>query len=143
MRITFILSILLIDFSTAAAQPDRAADDKAAIRATVADYIEGYYLSDAARMERSLHPHFLKHTISGLGGGLTIVDKTGMEMIEEVRHKKEVTPVSQRKEEITVCDITSDVASAKLVATQWTNYITLLKQDGEWKILAVVKRNGW
>jgi hypothetical protein len=125
----------------AAVQSVRATDDKAAIRATIVDYIEGYYLSDAARMERSLHPHYLKHTISGSNGELNIADKSGMEMLQEVRNKKAVTPVSDRKEEITIFDIAGDVASAKLVATHWTNYMTLLKQDGEWKILSVVKRN--
>ncbi len=134
-----ILPILLL--TTAFAQPGRASDDKAAIRATIANYIEGYYLSDAARMERSLHPHYLKHTISGSHGELSIADKSGMEMVQEVRNKKEVTPVSDRKEEITIFDVAGDVASAKLVATHWTNYMMLLKQDGEWKILSVVKRN--
>ena len=133
-----VLTILLL---APLAYPARASDDKAAIRATIADYIEGYYLSDVARMERSLHPHFLKHTISKSSGELNIADKSGMEMVQEVRNKKEPTPVSDRKEEITIFDIAGDVASAKLVATHWTNYMTLLKQDGEWKILSVVKRN--
>jgi Putative lumazine-binding len=134
------ISLILLLF-LASAQPGRASDDKAAIRATIANYIEGYYLSDAARMERSLHPHYLKHTITGSSGQLNIADKSGMEMVQEVRNKKEVTPVSDRKEDITIFDIAGDVASAKLVATHWTNYMTLLKQDGEWKILSVVKRN--
>ena len=134
-----VLAILLL--ASGFAQLGRASDDKTAIRATIADYIEGYYLSDAARMERSLHPHFLKHTISRSNGALNIADKSGMEMVQEVRRKKEVTPVSDRKEDITVFDIAGDVASAKLVAAHWTNYMTLLKQDGEWKILSVVKRN--
>jgi hypothetical protein len=68
-------------------------------------------------MERSLHPHYLKHTISGSRGELNIADKTGMEIVQEVRNKKEVTPVSDRKEEITIFDIAVDVASAKLVVT--------------------------
>ena len=92
-------------------------------------------------MERSLHPHFLKHTISGSNGELTITDKTGMEMVQEVRNKEKVTPVSERKEQITIFVIDTDVASVKLVAATWTNYMTLSKQNGEWKILSVVKRN--
>jgi len=35
--------------------------DEAAIRATVTDYIEGYYTGDASRMEKSLYPHHFKH----------------------------------------------------------------------------------
>ncbi len=62
-------------------------------------------------------------------------------MVQEARNKKEVTPVADRKEDITILDVSGDVASVKLVATAWTNYMTLLKQNGAWKILSVVKRN--
>jgi putative lumazine-binding protein len=141
MRVTFILLVLSLSLIGAATKADRASDDKATIRAAIADYIEGYYSCDAARMERSLHPHFLKHTISSSAGDLNIADKTGMEMVQEVRNKKKVTPVSDRKEEITIFAVDSDVASAKLVAIQWINYMTLLKQNGQWKIISVVKRN--
>ncbi len=134
--ISFILLLIL-----ASASSSRASDDKTAIRTAVADYIEGYYLSDAVRMERSLHPHFQKHTISGSQAEVSIADKSGMEMVQEVRNKKEVTPVADRKEDITIFDIAGDVASVKLVASHWTNYMTLLKQDEQWKILSVVKRN--
>jgi hypothetical protein len=119
----------------------RASDDNRAIRTTVLDYIEGYYLGDPARMERSVHPAYLKHTISGSGGDIKVVEKRGMDMVQEARNKKEVTPETQRKEDITVLDVSGDVASVKLVATAWTNYLTLLKQNGAWKILSVVKRN--
>ena len=74
-------------------------------------------------------------------GDLTIIDKSGLEMVQEVRNKKEVTPASKRKKEISIFAVEGDIASVKLVATAWTNYITLLKQNGEWKILSVVKRN--
>jgi hypothetical protein len=139
-----VLSLLALPLNlinAATAQLDSASDDKTAIRATITGYIEGYYLDDAVRMERSLHPHYLKHTISGSNEELQITDKTGREMVEEVRTKEKVTPVSERKKEITILDIDGDVASAKLVAFQWTNYMTLLKQNGEWRILSVVKRN--
>lgn len=92
-------------------------------------------------MERSLHPHYLKHTISGTEGKLKITDKTGLEMIEEVRaNGPSDLPVSERKEQISVLDITDDAASVKLVAAHWMDYITLLKWNGEWKIVSVVLR---
>ena len=118
-----------------------ASDDKTAIRGAILDYIEGYYLSDPVRMERSLHAAYLKHTVSGSGGDVKVVEKRGVDMVQEARNKKDVTPEAQRKEDITILDVSGDVASVKLVATAWTNYITLLKQNGAWKILSVVKRN--
>jgi hypothetical protein len=135
-------AILAILISTLGVGPlARASDDKAAIRATVLDYIEGYYLSDPVRMERSLHPTYLKHTVSGSAGDPKVIEKRGVDMVQEARNKKEVTPEADRKEDITILDVSGDVASVKLVATAWTNYMTLLKQNGAWKILSVVKRN--
>jgi hypothetical protein len=142
MRAAFLFVILSLSSAhLLTARPNHAAADEAAIRATVTDYIEGYYLSDPVRMERSLHPRYLKHTISGSDGQLNITEKRGTDMVREVRNKKEVTPASQRNKEISLFAVDGDVASVKLVATAWTNYIILLKQDGEWKILSVVKRN--
>jgi hypothetical protein len=133
--------VLLLWFVSAATAQTSRASDEAAIRATVTDYIDGYYLSDAARIERSLHPHYAKRTIGESNGELIIIDKTGMEMVEEVRNKKEVTPASLQKKEISILAVDGDVAAVKLVAAAWINYMTLWKQNGQWKILSVVKRN--
>jgi hypothetical protein len=137
LRAAFLI-LLLIGAPTA---PGGVPGENTAVRATATDYIEGYYLSDPVRMKRSLHTRYLKHTISDAHGQLNIIEKRGTDMVREVRNKKEVTPVSQRKKEITILVVDGDVACVKLVATAWTNYITLLKQNGEWKILSVVKRN--
>jgi len=47
---------------------------------------------------------------------------------------------AERREQITVLDIAGNIASAKLVTPGWTDYMTLTKLDGEWKILSVVQR---
>jgi putative lumazine-binding protein len=62
-------------------------------------------------------------------------------MVQEVRNKEKVTPLSDRKKEIIIFVVDGDVASVKLAAAHWTNYMTLTKQNGEWKILSIVKRN--
>ena len=140
-NLVLVFGATLALVSAAVAEPERLADDRAAIRATVTDYIEGYYLNDVARMERSLHPQYLKHIVAGPTGESKTIVKTGMEMVREVRDKEIITPVSDRKEEISIFDLDGDVASVRLVATNWTNYMTLCMQGGEWKILSVVKRN--
>lgn len=113
--------------------------DEEAIRGTITNYIEGYYTGDASRMERSLHPHYLKHTISGSNGKLKMTEWTGLQMVQDVRSHAP-SPMSERKKEITVLDIAGDVASAKLVTNHWVDYMTLSKWNGEWKIVSVVLR---
>jgi len=132
--------LTLLVLSLPAATQEKTSDD-VAVRATVTDYIEGYYSGDAARMEKSLHPHYLKHTISGSDGKLKMTESTGLQMVQDVRsHGPSNLPVSERKEQITVLDIAGDTASAKLVTTHWVDYITLSKWNGEWKIVSVVLR---
>lgn len=133
-----LLAVLSLNLG-AATEPQKASTDQAAIRATITDYIEGYYTSDAARMERSLHPHYLKHVISGADDTLKMTEKTGLQMVQDVRDGKPV-PASSRKSEITVLDVTGDIASAKLVTPRWVDYMTLAKWEGKWKIVSVVLR---
>lgn len=134
-----LLLVGLVYTKAASASPNKNATDSEAIRATVNDYIQGYYTADAARMERSLHPHYLKHTISGTGDKLRMTEKTGLQMIEDIRSGRPV-PVGERQDQITVLDVNGDIASAKLVTPGWTDYLTLSKWDGQWKIVSVVLR---
>jgi hypothetical protein len=134
------LALCLFGFAFAfAGQPQKTSADNDAVRATVNDYIQGYYTSDAARMERSLHPHYLKHTISGADGNLRMTEKTGLQMVEDVRAGQPI-PESKRGQQITVLDVNGDIASAKLVTPYWVDYLTLAKWKGEWKIVSVVLR---
>ena len=112
-------------------------DDATAVRSTVHDYIEAYYTGDAARMQHSLHPHYLKHMIHG---DIPMREKTGAQMVSEVQRGGSAAPANQKTEQITVLDVAGDIASAKLITPGWTDYITLSKVDGSWKILSVVQR---
>src|SRR5215470_15460422 len=126
-----LLTLLVLNFAFATQQ--QKTSDEAAIRATVTDYIESYYTGDAGRMEKSLHPHYLKHTISESDGHLKITEKTGLQMVEDLRLNGPPTlPKSERKQQITVLDVTGDVASAKLVTAHWVDHLTLSKWNGEW-----------
>lgn len=131
---------MLLLFNLAATTQQQKTSEESAVRATVTDYIEGYYTGDAARMEKSLHPHYLKHTISGVEGQLRMTEKTGQQMVQDVRTAGPVNP-RDRREEITVLDVQGDVASAKLLTAHWVDYLTLTKWNGEWKIVSVVLRD--
>jgi hypothetical protein len=134
-----LLSLFVINSAATAREADNLHNESAAVRATVADYIEGYYAGDASRMEKSLHPHYLKHVISTSDGNLRMTEKTGLQMVQDVRsHGTVDLPKSEQTEQITVLDISKDVASAKLVTSHWVDYMTLAKWNGEWKIVSVV-----
>ncbi len=130
-----LLTLLVLNLPAATQQ--KTSDD-AAVRATVTDYIEGYYTGDAARMEKSLHPHYLKHVIHG---NIPMREKTASQMMQDVRSEGAPDlPQAERTEQISVLDVSGDIASAKLVTPHWVDYMTLSKSDGQWKILSVVQR---
>ena len=134
----FGLSLLvLLSLSTAAQENKTAGDDTSAVRATVTDYIEGYYTGDANRMEQTLHPHYLKHIIHG---DIPMRDWNATRMIREVRKNgPSEQPQADKTEQVQVLDVTGEMASAKLTTPHWVDYMTLAKADGKWKILSVVQ----
>ncbi|HET9790596.1 MAG TPA: nuclear transport factor 2 family protein, partial [Candidatus Angelobacter sp.] len=94
--------LLLLNFPTPT-RAEKTTGDEAAVHATVTDYIEGYFNGDAARMEKSIHPHYLKHTISGQEGALRMTEKTGLQMVQDVRAKGGSRfSETDRKQQITV-----------------------------------------
>jgi hypothetical protein len=133
----FGLSVLLLLSLSSIAQENKTAGDSSAVRATVTDYIEGYYTGDAARMQQTLHPRYLKYMIHG---DIPMREKSGAQMISEVRKNgPSDLPQADKTEQIQVLDITGEIASAKLTTPHWVDYMTLAKSDGKWKILSVVQ----
>jgi hypothetical protein len=130
--------VALLNLSTNAQTGKAGPDDASAVRATVTNYIEAYYTGDARRMEQTLHPHYLKHMIHG---DIPMREKTAAEMVNEVRtHGPADLSAANKTEQVSVLDITGNIASAKLITPGWTDYMTLSKVDGQWKILSVVQR---
>ena len=60
-RILLLVVAMLGVEARAEQSPARSAEE-AAIRATVLDYVQGWYDGDAARMERALHPELAKRS---------------------------------------------------------------------------------
>ena len=132
------LTILLLSALLILGNAQKKNADSLAVRATVVNYIEAYYAGDASRMAATLHPQYLKHIIHG---DRPIQEKTGGDMVEAIRSQGAADlPTAEKTERVSVMDISGDMASAKLVTPGWTDYLTLAKSNGHWKILSVVQR---
>ena len=137
-RLALALSLILFFNLSTKAQDNRPSGDASAVRTTVTNYIEGYFTGDAQRMEQTLHPHYLKHVIHA---AIPMREMTGPEIIGSVRSEGAPDmPAASKTEQVMVLDIAGEIASAKLVTPGWTDYLTLSKMNGEWKILSVVQR---
>jgi hypothetical protein len=105
------------------------------------DYIEGWYAGDAARMEKALHPELAKRVVttdsrSGRSqlesiGAMTLVDRTRAGGGSR-------TPKERQQKDYTLLDVFNNAAVAKVVASDWIDYLELAKWNGRWVIVNVL-----
>lgn len=114
--------------------------DSAAIRTTALDYIEGWYRADAARMEQALHPHLAKRFVeASADGGVRLTETTALELVQQVRAGGgSGTPESERRTDVQILDIFQDVASVRVDAHGWIDYMHIAKFGGHWRIVNVL-----
>ena len=114
--------------------------DSSAIRASALNYIEGWYTADAARMERALHPHLAKRFVEPRAdGGVQLTETTALELVQPVRRGGgSDIPVSTRRTDVQILDIFQDVASVRVDAHAWIDYMHLARVGGDWRIVNVL-----
>lgn len=134
--------LLLAGLALLAAVPARAqtAADSAAIRATALDYIEGWYASDADRMARSLHPELAKRIVNTDQSGLSHVrDMGASELVTQTRRGGgSRTPSGEQRKDVRILDIFQEIASVRVDASTWIDYMHMARVDGQWKIVNVL-----
>jgi hypothetical protein len=150
------LFILLLTATFATAQPPATRNpkpattalatvvsDSVAIRATVLNYIEGYYTGDAKRMTKALHPELAKRIIVQDSTGTAMVKNMGateLIYITGKRAKQKDTTGIPLKTDIVIYDIYKNVATVKVTTNKFgfIDYLHLAKVNGEWKIVNVL-----
>lgn len=133
----FILLTLAFSGSHASAQ---TASDADLIKQTALDYIEGWYEGNAERMERALHPELAKRIVRHDDRGrYAIGQMSAMSLVQGTRSGGgKNTPKEKQQKDVTVLDIFGNAASAKIVASDWVDYLHLAKWNGRWVIVNVL-----
>lgn len=134
--ITALLASLLVVYAIANTDEDRKAVERAA-----RDYIEGWYEGNAERMEGCLHPDLQKREIRtvpqtgrsqfGLHSASTLIEGT------RIGHGRQI-PVEERNIQITVFEIFKNIATVKATSKLSTEYLHIVRYNGEWKVLNVL-----
>ena len=133
---------MIVIFSVVGFTQESSVDD-AAIKAAVADYVEGIYEVAPERIERSVDVTLRKY---GYGWRK---DKGEYWRGNEMNYKqlynlaanwnaKGRVDAKTAPKEITILDKMDKTASAKLVASWGIDYFHLAKEDGQWKIVNVL-----
>ena len=120
---------------------DTLAADIQLIKDTVLDYIEAWYEGDAPRGEKSLHPQLAKRIVRRH-------QETGEDYLEMMSASAlaarwqsgdgKATPQEKQLRTISVLDIYGHMASVKLEATAWVDYMHLAKYNGKWSIINIL-----
>lgn len=140
-RLSFLAVSLLLGMSAVCKADAPSVADRAAITRTALDFEEGWYAGDAGRMARALHPQFvMRHVGTDAHSHESILtqDIGAKELIELTRKGKGKVPVEQQRHDVTVLDIFSNAATAKIIAWYGVDYLQLAKWNGRWVIVNVL-----
>ncbi|MDD5361072.1 MAG: nuclear transport factor 2 family protein [Ignavibacteria bacterium] len=118
----------------------RSESDSAAIVRTVLNYGEGYYSGSPERMESALHSNLNKVAPEKIDeNGNTILNySTVSGLVELCREKIGILEESKRKISVTVFRFSDNIAFAKIMSSRFNDYLHLIKEDGNWKIINVL-----
>ena len=114
--------------------------DEGAIRQAVDDYYQGWYGADANRHAQALHAELAKRTIRQSPTGddyLHNVTKDQM-VTWTAQGKGGETPANQRSYVIVQVDYYEQIASVKVEAYEYIEYLHLAKENGKWLIVNVL-----
>jgi hypothetical protein len=141
MKKTALFLLFLVIFAFQAnAQTKVSDEDRAAITQTALDYIEGFYEGSAERMERALHPDLAKRIVRTNDRGQSRLDQmSAMALVQVTRGGGgKNTPKDKQQKDVTILDVYENVATVKLVATDWIDYMHIAKYNGRWVIVNVL-----
>jgi hypothetical protein len=114
--------------------------DRAAIKQTALDYIEGWYAGDAERMERALHPDLAKRIVRTNPQGQSRLDQmSALGLVQGTKHGfGKNTPKEKQIKEIVILDVFENAASVKAVMSGWIDYMHMARFNGRWVIVNVL-----
>jgi hypothetical protein len=132
----FLYAILFIGLA-ASALPAYGNEEITAITATALDYMEAWYQGDAKQMKACLHPKLAKRSIqkgAGDKGELRRTSASDMIAYTKGGYGRGLWRKGF-KIEVFILDHFEDVASVKVVAPHYYEYLHLAKLDGRWVIV--------
>ena len=133
----FLIGFMALPFT---AECQTSADSTAITQASL-DYIQGFYTGDAERMERAVHPDITKRRVrpNPNNGRDALEQMSAMTLVQMTRDRPDgPAPEGQPRSDVTILDIFENVASVRIDAASWIDYLHLARWNGEWKIVNVL-----
>jgi len=139
----FFSMILILSLVVGIAFAQDAIDlkkEKAAIKETALNYIEGWYTGNPERMEKALHDDLAKRGVlpDRETGKIGLVPLTKVKLVEYTKAGYGKRPKDEWNIQVTILDVLPNSATVKIYSVSFIDYIHMAKLDGEWKIVNVL-----
>jgi hypothetical protein len=107
------------------------------------DYSEGWYEGDAARVEKVLHPEFVRRIAAVTAAGDDFFwPQDRAQFLEAVRKGGDkATPVDQRQIKATVRDLARTTAIVRVDSAYYVEYLSLVKLRDRWQVVNILWEN--
>ena len=131
-------TLLLINFSI----NGQTKKDSLEIETVALDYIESQHNVKPEQFERAAHPRMVKRTFwRNKKSGKEYLRETFTDamilLAETYNQDKDKFPVNPKKEVI-ILDIFDKIASVKLIADDWVDYMHIVKLNDKWQLVNVL-----
>lgn len=107
------------------------------------DYIEGWYEGDASRVDKILHPSFVRRIAAvTVAGDDFFWNQDRTEFIEGIRRGGDkATPVDQRQIKTEVLDLARTTATVRVDSAYYVEYLSMVKLRDRWQVVNVLWEN--
>ncbi|WP_411029957.1 nuclear transport factor 2 family protein [Spongiimicrobium sp. 3-5] len=141
MKQSIILTMSLFFVLTFCVQ-GQTQQDSLNIKQVALDYIESQHNVKPEQFERAAHPRMVKRTFwTNKKTGKEYLRETftdAMILLAETYNQDEDKFPENPKKEIIILDVFDRVASVKLIADDWIDYMHIVKLNGKWQLVNVL-----
>jgi hypothetical protein len=109
---------------------------KAAVKKALAEYYEGLYALDAARVRAVVHPELVRRTLRPGAGDTLVLDDVNVDRLLGALQRMP----AEKAGTVQVLDVHDRIASAVVAQEGRRSYVHLAEQNGRWRLVNVLSR---
>ncbi|MEO9870800.1 nuclear transport factor 2 family protein [Ekhidna sp.] len=137
-----IILILGLFFGSTSYINAQTSQDSLDIKQVALDYIESQHNVKPEQFERAAHPRMVKRTFwtnkKAKKEYLRETFKDGMVLLAATYNENGDKFPENPKKDVIILDVYDKVASVKLIADDWIDYMHIVKLNGKWQIVNVL-----
>lgn len=132
--------LVLGALSLPAPAPAQEAFDYAGVERAALDYLEGFYEGSPEKIRRSVHPDAQKFGFAMRDGTYQRIPMSFDQMLAFATRVRETGdhPPDDAPKRVEILDVLDQTAVAKVHAWWGSDYLTMARYDGAWKIVQVL-----